>query len=206
MPTSNRTKLIKSLDIPGPGQYDTIAKLDGPAFSLRGRIQTEDIKLNPGPGNYNPCYEFTIEKPPAFKLGTSKRIVFSEGFKIVPGPGNYEIRNSYTGPSFHFGSGKRSALANSFNPGPGTYGFKPATTAISFSMTPRRPIQDFTDKTPGPGTYSLLPFKESPTFSLGKSTRKGMAHETISPGPGAYSPELPKFHGKNVCNLKIDSA
>jgi len=50
---------------------------------------------------------------------------------------------------------------------------------------------------PGPGQYAQLPsdkdkFTRTPSWSMGGSTRDGKAWGAM-PGPGAYSPENPKF-------------
>ena len=194
-----------SKNVPGPGQYFFEPKPEGPQFSLRGRSQDSSVDTNPGPCNYSPSYDFTLEKPPCYKLGTSKRST-SVVTSMVPGPGNYSLRSTFSGPNWGFGSSPRCTSYETSVPGPGTYAIKPHTDHISFSMTPRRPFSQVSDKkTPGPGTYDYSIGGNMPRFTISKGKRLGMDLQTLSPGPGAYSPEHPKSEARNLCNSNVDS-
>ena len=203
-PKAARKDTATVKNVPGPGQYFSEPKPEGPQFSLRGRSQDSSVESKPGPCNYSPSYDYTLEKPPSYKLGTSKRTT-SMVTSLVPGPGNYSLRSTVSGPTWGFGSSPRSTSYETSVPGPGAYSIKPHTDHISFSMTPRRPFNQVPDKTPGPGTYTYLAAGDLPKFTISKSKRQGMALESLSPGPGAYSPEAPKSQARNLCNSNIDS-
>lgn len=199
MPTSQRSELVRNIDIPGPGQYSSQVKSEGPAYTLRSRRSLDGQDKVPGPGQYNPGYNYSLEKPPSFTLGTAKRNT-SLASNRAPGPGNYNHKNTLSGPNWGFGSSARSVSFDNTIPGPGSYSVNPKNTNISFSMTPRRSTQDNMLGTPGPGTYNYFLKEGSPKFSLSKSKRKSLSNESLAPGPGAYSPEIPKSNHKNTCN------
>ena len=97
-PTSQRKEITVNVYVPGPGQYYSVSKQEGPHYSLRGRVRSQSQESKPVPGNYNPSYDYTLEKTPAFKLGTSKRNTI-ETETCAPGPGNYSFRNTLAGPN-----------------------------------------------------------------------------------------------------------
>lgn len=205
MPSSLRSQSSGRSNTPGPGQYQYLTKPEGPSYSLRGRSREGIIENKPGPGCYNPLYNFSIEKAPAFSLGSAERNT-SLASNGSPGPGNYEIKENMAGPNWGFGSGTRETSIDSSVPGPGSYAIKPKSSNISYSMVPRRAGQSRTMETPGPGTYNCLIKEGVQVYSLPKSQRKTLNNEKFTPGPGAYSPEPLKSNQRNVCNLSVDLA
>ena len=77
---------------------------------------------NPGAGNYQPDFNPTKKKMPAFSMkGRHKNAELSK----VPGPGAYNSSNSpdkRQAPSYGFGTqSQRAKLQTSVAPGPGVY-------------------------------------------------------------------------------------
>lgn len=204
MPTANRSQINRNYGIPGPGQYASFIKSEGPAYTLCGRRYQDIKEKKPGPGCYTPIYNSSLERAPSFTLGTAKRDT-SLALNRSPGPGNYNFKDTLSGPGWGFGSSARSVSTGNSIPGPGSYSIKVQDSNASFSMTPRRPIHEKMRMTPGPGAYDYFLKEGSPQFSISKSQRKNLGSETPTPGPGAYSPELPKSTMRNVCNLYVDS-
>lgn len=185
MPTSNRSDIAKLENIPGPGQYFSMRKADGPAYSLRSRSRDLTSDNVPGPGNYNPNYDSQLEKNPSFKLGTSKR---NSSMEVARGPGpcNYSPKGEKVNSGHHFGNSPRNFTYDNKLPGPGSYEFKPALNSISFSMVPRR-LSLSVDSTPGPGSYATFDKFSAPNYSLSRTPRKSIAEDNHIPGPGAYT-------------------
>jgi Sperm-tail PG-rich repeat len=121
-----------------------------------------------------------------------------------PGPGDYNLKNTLAGPGWGFGNSQRVSKYENNIPGPGSYPIKSSMNHTSYSMVPRRPIIESIEKTPGPGSYKSQSLDKSPTFTVGKSKRQPINNYSIAPGPGAYSPEIPKSKAKNVCNVSLD--
>ena len=126
--TAKRRSLV-NVDqyIPGVGKYN-LAKVtgkDSPHYSIRIKTKLVKDSLNPpGPGKYD-IDKADIEiyqHNPIWKIGTEKKLKFSNFNKITPGPGTYTI-NSYKGfrPKFAYTKQKRGYLIINDYPGPGAY-------------------------------------------------------------------------------------
>ena len=123
-------------------------------------------RLNvPGAGTYEPKREFSADKAPEYRFGTSSRGKMElANARVVPGSGNYSPDYKTlkkASPRFGFGTQKRadtSVEKRKFIPGPGTYthmnltgmeGLK-SSMHSTIKYSPREKEQSYK---PGPGNY-----------------------------------------------------
>lgn len=59
--------------MPGPGQYSTDMKGEGPKFSMGGRKESKNINDAPGPGNYDPHIDAAKPRAPGAAMGKGGR-------------------------------------------------------------------------------------------------------------------------------------
>ena len=184
-------ELYKSLDSPGPGNYESVSKPLTPAYSIQGKRKQAKLSENPGPGAYDPeRAKSKTPKNPFF--GKAHRRELSQVVDS-PGPGTYNSQFVKKTPSWSFHGIQTKPPSESIL-GPGRY--EPSIpTSLSTCITPRSPRPDiFANKieSPGPGRYSAKsPTFNDKTYSFGKSSRPAVKSDT--PGPGNYDQNL---HGK----------
>jgi hypothetical protein len=88
--------------IPGPGAYDSstskasleISKSLKFGKEARGKMESPNAKLVPGPGNHSPNFSVTKYDSPKYRFGSSTRNSLNR--TIAPGPGQYQT-NSFIG-------------------------------------------------------------------------------------------------------------
>jgi len=189
-------------EMPGPGNYDSPSKSNGPSYTISGRSKERRDNQLPGPGNYSPKQEASKERAFAYSMGKTERSeVVSKSHSQLPGPGNYDGPSSLGhGPKFTF-SGKAEEKLINYNPGPGTYDdtyAKVKGSNPSFRMgTAGRgdsPGKERGDS-PGPGMYDGDKMKSSVSYTLG-----GKANDPKSngyPGPGSYEADSSRIRTQN---------
>ena len=186
---------------PGPGEYPLGSTfVSGPSYSILGRDSKKKVVLSPGPGTYNPSSEYSLEKFPSVRIGTSKRENISSLFN-GPGPASYSMDfSSLSGPKWKIGSSVRAMFKVNETPGPGLYKIPTAGQGISYSISPRKikPGRASYIESPGPGTYSPVLSESSPRAIIGTSKREIMV-KSDTPGPGTYSPDLKKSGQNAMC-------
>jgi len=109
---------------PGPGAYAAKSFIgEGPKIGMKFRTLLKDNtgSLSPGPGAYEPNISVVIEKAPSVGLGQGKRSGVVKDGSTIPGPGHYPVKEVKEGPSFGFGTSKRSEEKLNNVPGPGKY-------------------------------------------------------------------------------------
>jgi len=123
--------LSDAVDTPGPGSYYYDKGIgDGkPKHVIVSRkadpSQTAKDKSQPGPGAYQPSWNFSKKSEPKIGMGTSSRDGFYKP-SDAPGPGFYDTRQKLGGPKWGFGSSARTERNSKANePGPGSYNLPP---------------------------------------------------------------------------------
>ena len=103
-----RKELSKSVEVPGPGSYNTKPITEGPRFSLGKRFATNSKEGIPGPGEYNPT---STDSPRKTGMGgKSKRLPYAT--HDSPGPGAYNVpKITDNSPQFGFGKDVRMKKA-----------------------------------------------------------------------------------------------
>merc|ERR1712048_992379 len=92
---------------PGPGAYETKGSLEGPMFSVQGRIRKVKLRARslPGPGTYDPSASSNFNHESTSKYATSTKVGFGTSTredmiakhqKPAPGPGAYELQSFKT--------------------------------------------------------------------------------------------------------------
>lgn len=76
---------------PGPGQYESPQRNQGPNFTIGGRVDSPQRNNAPGPGQYDPNESAVKHKNPAFNMndGSLRTQLVSKEQMSLPGPGNY---------------------------------------------------------------------------------------------------------------------
>lgn len=184
--TQSRENIFK-IDIPGPGTYEIPTTLDRKAYSMTGRKHDTSIAEVPGPGTYNPGSD--RNKSPAWSMGKTGRIDFTNNKKDVPGPGTYSPKNELGKNTPVFGSSTREGFySTDRSPGPGHYDVKVTKESPSYSIRPRTATTRKKD-TPGPGQYNPSVSYYEYKWSIGKE-QKGLNYSLSKsasvPGPGYY--------------------
>lgn len=178
-------ELYKSVDSPGPGNYDMVMKPATPSYSLQGKRKPAKIQDNPGPGAYEPVKPGSKTPKTSF-IGKAKRKELSQVIDS-PGPGTYNTLILKKSPSWSL-HGPPSKQQTESILGPGRYDLTiPKST--SMCITPRSPRPELftTAESPGPGQYAAKsPTFNHTTYSFGKSARPTLKSDT--PGPGQYQP------------------
>jgi len=90
---------------PGPGQYESQNSTQGPKFTALGRREP-NVKLSPGPGEYNPRAESVQRTAEHFRVGLARRTLL-KALNNNPGPGDHKNFSQLRGPKFSFGSQER---------------------------------------------------------------------------------------------------
>ena len=110
--TSIRSDFAKGNKNPGPNNYEIQRRREGPAFGMALKLENQSLigtnikktQGNPGAGNYQPDFNPTKKKMPAFSMkGRHKNAQLSK----VPGPGAYESKGSPDrkgAPAYGFGT------------------------------------------------------------------------------------------------------
>ncbi len=78
---------------PGPGQYTALrTSLDGPAYTMAGRVPEPELFDAPGPGDYDVRLAAAAPVAPAFTMGARWRDEGRESrdARLLPGPGQYQ--------------------------------------------------------------------------------------------------------------------
>jgi hypothetical protein len=177
-------ELYKSLDSPGPGNYDSKIKPLTPSYSFQGKRKPAKPNETPGPGAYQP--ERASSKTPKNPfIGKSERKELSSIIDS-PGPGTYDLKIMKKTPSWTF-HGTSPKMPGETILGPGRYE-QSISYSASLGITPRSPRPDLfasTVESPGPGRYSEKSetFKAK-TYSFGNGNRPVVKSDT--PGPGNY--------------------
>ena len=70
MGTGKRVDLVKRADAPGPGVYSPSKAVEGPAFSMGGKMTANEKQFVPGPGQYDPADERVKQSAPGIKIGS----------------------------------------------------------------------------------------------------------------------------------------
>lgn len=126
--TSHRTDKNPLIENPGPGNYNYLQAFgsQAPKYSLTAKnyYKGDTLKV-PGPGQYESNKtNYTSNKPPTWKIGTSTREdnLKQQMRENFPGPGNYSNKSETFGPKYSFNHDKRAKTPGSINtPGPGQY-------------------------------------------------------------------------------------
>jgi hypothetical protein len=191
-------------DYPGPGQYKSPDKRNGPAYSLSGH-RTEDPLMRekskmPPPGTYNVDDTSTKNKSPCISFGGKPKAQNLTGDGI-PGPGQYQLKSTLEGRGGYL-AGKNIEKIKERAPGPGQYDnlyYKsgPAFTIGGVKGDQSHPNKDF----PGPGTYGSpeRPNTTGGSYRFGNEERKGLGTKSDIPGPGQYTiPSNVGNEGKSI--------
>jgi hypothetical protein len=186
---SQRTYLKDTKETPGPGAYEYRPKsVEGPRYSMVGKVEGLGYKNNPGPGQYeNDLNDFTSRhRVPSYTIGNESK-TSRPCSAITPGPGSYQSEKIASGPKWKFGSQSRDYLIPPDNLGPGCYNI-PKTASKGITMSSKTIIRA-RQATPGPGSYNPGTVRpKSPTWKIGTSARDGFKNpKNPSPGPGDYS-------------------
>lgn len=179
--------MSKSMEIPGPGAYDSDATMLKPAATTYGfgrskrsldLDMTTDVASIPGPGKYNPKADFI--KPRALEIamntgsvrdrskeGRDQSFFLDKSVALTPGPGTYH---------------HTSTLAEKAH----TFGTRPKDKeAVSRAEVERANL-------PGPGTHNpeTSVTRERPRSALILASARGTPIKGTdrSPGPTAYVP------------------
>ena len=199
-PSQNRRD---KLNLPGPGQYNSI-NTDSyrnrlPAYRI-GTAQRRGLNNSvnfPGPGQYGPDNSTSEIRPntPAWKIGTGLRQELSSSDRTIPGVGNYNISNGLgDGPKYSMlGKGNTFSIRNG-NPGPGqyndTFGIikkKNPSWKIGTSKRDDELKRIRREGIPGPGMYEFddKTKNKAPVYGFGREKR-GERKKNDTPGPGQY--------------------
>ncbi|GAX72683.1 hypothetical protein CEUSTIGMA_g139.t1 [Chlamydomonas eustigma] len=192
-------------DSPGPTHYNAPqSTLDGPAFTMRGRVKDAEEEGHPGPGEYvgagqargGPAY--TIRSRPTEASPPPS-----------PGPGDYNDSRVLRGPAFTM-KGRHQELdvvgedvfIDPDIPGPGIYGNPnvPGKDQIglsgpAYTMRPKLEIKE-SPRAPGPGEYSSIATSpEGPSYTMGsrQPVKRQSALQQDSPAPGHYGSPGPSI-------------
>jgi Sperm-tail PG-rich repeat len=189
--SSKRPPLSDNGENPGPGTYEIPQRaVEGPKFSMKGRIEKANPDNSPGPGHYeHAANDYTTkERAPTYRMGSASRTDRPQS-GYVPGPGNYETRGKEAGPKWGFGTETRDKNFKLESPGPGTYEIPNTLAKTSYSIAGRKP-EAYRDNFPGPGSYNPSARPKSPSWSMGKTARLDFGSLVKGvPGPGTYSPK-----------------
>lgn len=201
-------ELYKSIDSPGPGNYEMVMKPTTPSYSLQGKRKPAKIQDNPGPGAYEPSRPLSKTPKNPF-IGKANRKELS---LIIdsPGPGTYNTLIQKKSPSWSL-HGPPSKQQSESILGPGRYElWSPKATSICITPRSPRPELFTTTESPGPGQYAARsPAFAQTTYSFGKSSRPTLKSDT--PGPGQYQPNGHtktisfKFSKENKKTLTVSS-
>ena len=170
--------------------FDTVPAHSFP-HAEKCQLEKQDKLYNPGPGKYDPKL-YTFTKVPTWKIGTTKRKVFTVD-QENPGPGTYSIPVEITnGPKYSMSTkaGLKESKENYVSPGPAHY--KPifSRSQSSFYTFGLKTKPKERDKTPGPGNYDIRKDKDLviPSYLFGKEIRddKIVKGRKKIPGPGKY--------------------
>ena len=184
--SSKRTFLEEKYLTPGPGAYSSYSRaVEGPKYSMQGRRSYGDNSRSPGPGRYDQSFnDFTLkDKSPSYSMGSRYA---SRPLSANPGPGSYRVGKADTGPKWGFGTQSRIEMHKSTSPGPGSYNFGSTLDHRGYSMRGRRQSSDkYGSNSPGPGAYTTYVNRAvSPSWSMGRASRKGFVSNKGFPGPG----------------------
>jgi hypothetical protein len=164
---------------------------------MKGKNINQKQSTMPGPSSYYPSIDFSIEKFPSYRIGTSKREMNFNRFN-GPGPASYSLDfSTLSGPKWKIGNSVRKMFRMSETPGPDVYKIPPPNTGVSYSISPSKSIKKI-NETPGPGTYSPTNSEKSPRPVIGTGKRETKVFNT-TPGPGTYDPDAKAFSQKAVC-------
>lgn len=212
---------------PSPAAYQpgfSSSKVNASKYSFRGgsigKRGLVDKRNVPGPGSY------VIEKGAGFDNKTS--VFGSEAQRVqqkstatgTPGPGNYDSAVWFNNENLRFSKtmGTKTELMTlneaKKTPPPGTY--DPANIITkhkvpSYSMPKQIRGQMKIENNPPPNLYKIRKDgTDSPYWSFGAETRKGLGDKRINPGPGTYDTNIDAGHlavkysmpGKNETNDK----
>ena len=153
--------------------FDTVPAHSFP-HAKKCELEKNDKLYNPGPGNYQPKL-YTFTKLPKWKIGTTKRKVFSVD-QENPGPGAYSIPvDIANGPKYSMSTkaGLKESKEKLISPGPAHY--KPIfnrSQSCFYTFGLKTKIKEG-DKTPGPGNYDIRKDKDLiiPSYLFGKEKR-----------------------------------
>lgn len=72
--TSKRDFIVgkATIDMPGPGNYDTSAKKTGPSYKFGSKTEQKKTE-GPGPGAYDMNIAYVKDRTATVKMGTSQR-------------------------------------------------------------------------------------------------------------------------------------
>ena len=170
--------------------FDTVPAHSFP-HAKKCELEKNDKLYNPGPGNYQPKL-YTFTKLPKWKIGTTKRKVFSVD-QENPGPGAYSIPvDIANGPKYSMSTkaGLKESKEKLISPGPAHY--KPIfnrSQSCFYTFGLKTKIKEG-DKTPGPGNYDIRKDKDLiiPSYLFGKEKRDDeiIKRRKKIPGPGKY--------------------
>jgi hypothetical protein len=170
--------------------FDTVPAHSFP-HSKKCELEKIDKLYNPGPGKYDPKL-YTFTKLPTWKIGTTKRKVFTV-LEEYPGPGTYSIPVEITnGPKYSMSTkaGLKESKEKFLNPGPAHYKPLFSKSQKYFYTFGLKTIIKDRDKTPGPGNYDLRKEKDLiiPSYLFGKEKREDeiVKRRKKIPGPGKY--------------------
>ena len=154
--------------------FDTVPAHSFP-HSKKCELEKIDKLYNPGPGKYDPKL-YTFTKLPTWKIGTTKRKVFTV-LEEYPGPGTYSIPVEITnGPKYSMSTkaGLKESKEKFLNPGPAHYKPLFSKSQKYFYTFGLKTIIKDRDKTPGPGNYDLRKEKDLiiPSYLFGKEKRE----------------------------------
>jgi hypothetical protein len=179
---------LKPYKGPGPGNYDVKSMIvEGPSYTLRGRVKILKKSESPGPGQYNPN-KSSLEGTYSYGFTKEARKLTKED-DGSPGPGTYEIKEEKS-PGIKFGNDSRARTAISCGPGPGEYKLPNTLDSRGFSIAGKVKVKNI-ERSPGPGVYELKSLMETRSFSIGRSQRFKYFNNQV-PGPGSYASPLPK--------------
>jgi hypothetical protein len=185
---------------PGPGQYPSkLGTSPGPMYSMKGKTHKSKIPTVPGPGAYDPSLDYSCEKFPSYRIGTSKRETNINRFN-GPGPASYSMDlTSLSGPKWKIGNSMRKMFRQTETPGPDVYNVPGPSPGISYSISPSKLITK-PSCTPGPGSYSPSHSQNSPRVFIGTGKRETKFNSS-TPGPGSYDPESKASTQRAMCKF-----
>eukprot|EP00403_Amphidinium_massartii_P039152 CAMPEP_0178436264 /NCGR_PEP_ID=MMETSP0689_2-20121128/34351_1 /TAXON_ID=160604 /ORGANISM="Amphidinium massartii, Strain CS-259" /LENGTH=489 /DNA_ID=CAMNT_0020058357 /DNA_START=30 /DNA_END=1499 /DNA_ORIENTATION=+ len=209
------SSFARSSSTPAPGSYSSpeLEKSkfkNGPRFSFgssaRFGLGPSPLKMQPGPGQYNPR-DPTLNSDPKVGFGSSKRVRGDGDPEPNPGPGAYEVRSTVGDALMFTARGRQptSYMKARSQPGPGAYTPKDhyintSTPKCGFGTSTREELASRVSRLaslPGPGAYELHQFKtigkDSLKFSATSRRRMHDISSYTSPGPGAYNAHVTQF-------------